>query len=127
MSMLLAGVTPSGDPLDFYVVAATVIPVLFIAITLEARALGTSIEDTFTLIIATLISTTTILGEITAFKVLATQHPTQIARDVIVGAIAVLGFFVIIAASPDGPQSKTWVVIGVPMGVMGATIAVVLS
>lgn len=99
MQTVLAAATGS-DPLDFYAVAATVIPVLFVAIVIESRifdfedALGggwTRLE----LPVAAVVALVTAIGEAVAFKVLATQHPFASARAAVYAPLFVLGSVVL--------------------------------
>ena len=86
-----------GDPLTFYAVAATIIPVLYLAFVFQTRYFQQVREATesskgqdraehlqFPIIAA-------LLGEIAAMSVLATQHPTDDARRITSVALVVLG------------------------------------
>jgi len=75
-ALLAAMAAKIGDPLEFYVVVATVIPVLFIAIGLEAKLLDVVLGELWELAFAALIPSAAIIGEIVALKVLITQHPS---------------------------------------------------
>jgi hypothetical protein len=88
--MLLVATRPPvrvGDPLAFYEVAATVIPVLFVAIVYQARVIeslrpraqwtGLQLLGVY---FGSLIS---FAGGFDAFNVLANQHPTILARHAV--------------------------------------------
>jgi arginine exporter protein ArgO len=87
-----------GDPLAFYSVAATVIPLLFITLVFEAKALAPD-EDAperwTELATAVGIVAFALGGEVAALKVLLTQHPSAAAQSTIVGSLLLTSFGVL--------------------------------
>jgi hypothetical protein len=103
-----------GDPLSLYVVTATVIPVLLIAMVFEAKALEpfskakkpdvgegklakVAIQtDAFSEIFGGIvILTAAIIGESASLRVLALQEPSSAARYYATGALIFLAFGVV--------------------------------
>jgi hypothetical protein len=96
--VLFASAPPRvGDPLAFYEIAATVIPVLFISTALEARWFEeqwrTLLAGRFILIPVYLV--TVVGGETEAFKVLYTRQVPSHASSAVTGALTLLGAVVI--------------------------------
>lgn len=85
--------TMVGDPLAFYGVAATVIPVLLLALIYQTRVLEQlAADDPRTkLINGPWYFALAILGEAAAFHVLATRHPTQQAQALV--TVSVISLF----------------------------------
>ena len=97
-----AAAHPSGDRLDFYDVAATVIPVLFLGIAFQAKALepGASPSGEWRkgalAIAATLVSFATVSSEAAALRVLALRHTTQDAVTLISACMGLLAFALLV-------------------------------
>lgn len=91
---MLAIIKPVGDPLAFYEVAATVIPVLFLAIVYQARIVR-KLPSMFRYITAQMAGVIAFAGELNAFDVLASRHPTAHALHAILAALFVLGLCII--------------------------------
>jgi hypothetical protein len=127
-ALLAAMAAKIGDPLEFYVVVATVIPVLFIAIGLEAKLLDVVLGELWELAFAALIPSAAIIGEIVALKVLITQHPSEPARDAVIASLVVLGFGLITATIVPGRWPKRWqrLLAVMPPTVFGAALTWVL-
>jgi len=81
---------PVGDPLAFYGVAATIIPVLLIALVFQAK--GFDLPEPQAPIVApvvgSLVLAFAVVGEIAALKALSTRHPTHYEH-----LFAVVGLF----------------------------------
>ncbi len=77
--------------LDFYLVSAQVIPVLFLALAFETRAFGRLDEvpekDLFLASIRFYAFLLIVWGEARALGALSSQHPSAQAHDAIVGAL----------------------------------------
>lgn len=87
--MIAAVVQRVGDPLAFYTVAATIIPVLFASLVFEAKALDPSDTERWPpFLIAAAVVLFALAGEVAALKVLGTQHPTKEAHALSVLALA---------------------------------------
>ncbi len=87
--------TPTvGDPLTFYSVAATIIPVLFLALVYEAKAL-VLLAPLVRLNVAQAVGVLTVGTEAACFRVLANQHPTHHAAKGISTVMLLMGLAVI--------------------------------
>jgi hypothetical protein len=93
-SLLATASRPVGDPLSFYGVAATVIPVLFLSVVYEARTLEQFAGDAryFGSAAAALIAGS---GEVAAFQVLASRQPTRATQHAISAVLLVLGLIIL--------------------------------
>lgn len=97
---MLATAKPIGDPLAFYEIAATVIPVLFLAIVYQARVVR-RVPSAMRFGAAQLPGLVALVGEIDAFQVLANRQPSLHAQHGISAVLLVLGL--IIVAEPLVP------------------------
>jgi hypothetical protein len=92
----------AGDPLTFYSVSATVIPVLFITLVFQAKAFHPPHEGVFVVFpIATLIMALTIMGEVEALKVLHNGHATETAGTFVYLALSSLALGIVTALQLD--------------------------
>ncbi len=83
------------DPLVFYEVAATVLPVLFLALILQARTHQMRPLRIFgRMMLAAFLTVYFIEGEYVSFRVLALGHPSNTTRDHVVVALVAEGIFV---------------------------------
>lgn len=97
--LLLTVATPArkvGDPLAFYSTAATIIPVLFLALVYQTRYFREteqpySVLSLFQFCLALGAMVVAVLGEVDAMHVLETQHPTVGYRQAAGVALIVLG------------------------------------
>lgn len=93
MGLLLVARAPAGgSPLALYQTAATVIPVLFLAFIYQVKGLEHPlgwVENQF--LSTTLFVAVAVVGEVAAFRVLATQHPTSTAKTQVLIALIFIG------------------------------------
>lgn len=92
-----------GDPLAFYEVAATIIPVLFLALVFQAGLFETRLADEDRPFLADIASYTTWryiasglffvtgVGEVIALGVLIQQHANSVEQHAVVSALILLG------------------------------------
>lgn len=90
---LLATIHKQGDPLSYYSVTATIIPVVFLALIYQTKTLQNHskepgrVASTYALTYAVV----AIAGETAALHVLATRNPTEQANKVILYSLVLLG------------------------------------
>ncbi len=79
---MLQAVGKVGDPLAFYTVAATIIPVLFLALVYQTSTFSTESATWWggRVFVALLAVTAGVIGEVSALHVLSTQQPTTAAK-----------------------------------------------
>jgi hypothetical protein len=110
---MLAAVTHKvGDPLAFYSVAATIIPVLFLALIYQATALESLTPEwgaSAALVALVLVA----FGETEALSVLVTQQPSDKAQDIVMLSVSVVFLVVVlhpimstIKRMPDEPGHR---------------------
>jgi hypothetical protein len=86
-----------GDPLAFYEIAATVIPVLFLGIVYQVR-LVERLHPNLRFNVAHAAVLVAFAGEFDAFNVLASQHPTSRSQHGVSVSLLLLG--IVILAQP---------------------------
>ena len=86
-----------GDPLAFYSVAATVIPVLLIALVFQAKGFDLPEPQAPILapVVGSLVLAFAVVGEIAALKALSTRHPTHDQHVFAVVGLFTIGFAVL--------------------------------
>jgi len=81
-----------GDPLEFYNVAATIMPVLFLALVYQANVVKDERESPMRRLSYTYIFVASAaVAEIASLRVLATQHPSPHAEGVVVVGLIYIG------------------------------------
>jgi hypothetical protein len=92
LATLAAAVTPKPDTMNFYVVAATIIPVLFLALIYQANVIE-EWEDKPGLMAAWafIYVLNSVLGEVAALRVLAAGHPVAGMKGTVFYALIVVG------------------------------------
>ena len=95
--VVLAVVHKVGDPLAFYEIAATVIPVLFLGIVYQVR-LVERIHPSLRINVAHAAVLVAFAGEFDAFNVLATQHPTSRSQHGV--SVTLLSLGIVILGQP---------------------------
>jgi hypothetical protein len=88
-----------GDPLAFYEVAATVIPVLLLALIFQSNVIEKFSENDSTarLLLAPFYFGVALFGEASALHALVSQHPTQGAQARSVVSLLLLGIWLVLA------------------------------
>lgn len=103
--MILAAAQKVGDPLAFYEVAATIIPVLFLALIYQSgviEGIGKDTPAARVFLGAVWFAGNTVLGETVSLRVLATQNPTAMSRGWVAVSLASLTFWLIGSQVYDG-------------------------
>jgi C4-dicarboxylate transporter len=101
MALVTAATFKVGDPLTFYAVAATIIPVFYLAFVFQTRYFervrhaSDSSEGQDRAEHLQLPIFFALLGEVASMSVLASQHPTDDAKRITSVALVVLGAFLV--------------------------------
>jgi hypothetical protein len=81
----------SSEPLLFYATAATVLPVLYIAMVYQVRYFEGGYPALYKLLVIALYGAIIAVAEIVCFRVLANQEPSHDARSRVIGGLALVG------------------------------------
>jgi membrane-associated protease RseP (regulator of RpoE activity) len=92
--LLAAKTVPVGDPLAFYEVAATVIPVVFLGVIYEAKILE-RIATRYLFTAVNIGCAIGMLGEAAALKVLMERRPRAVAEHAVATSLLLLGVLLI--------------------------------
>lgn len=109
-SIMVFAATPrvGGNPLAFYSAAATVIPLLYVALVYQARLFERATQPRparfwYAYAAAFIVAT----GELTAFHVLSTEHPTPGQKHLVADVLLILGVSLLVQPVAGAAEDRT--------------------
>lgn len=94
--------------MDLYAVVATILPVLFIGVAIEAKALEAEADEDWGMVFVVVLVVVTALGELAAISVLSTGRSTELGRVASLAAVGVMLTVVLVVPIAASPLLEGW-------------------